>query len=109
MEIKNQRGNRKPREVNNNPRFYLKICDLMILEDCTEDTARKHYEEELRKVNKTKEQGLTIFDYCRNHKCYVAEACAKLRWDYSKLLLPPLFSLQTEMLRSGKIETAFVG
>jgi hypothetical protein len=90
------------------PHLFLEICHIAKLIVRKEQTASKIYHQELQAAHKTAAQGLTIFDYCRNHSCYIQELCAILHWDFTKLYEPPLYDLQKRMIRAGKIKVEFM-
>jgi hypothetical protein len=90
------------------PSLYLEPCHLKLIHCREDDTASNLYKKELAKAGKTKEEGLTIFDYCINHKCYVHEVCAFLDWDVTQLYTKPLLLLQDSLLKAGKIDRPFI-
>jgi hypothetical protein len=90
------------------PSLFLDICHIELLHRRSPDTGRDIYKRELEQAGKTKDNGLTIIDYCINHNCYLHEVCAVLDWDVRLFHLPSLRLLQEGLMKEGKIDRPFV-
>jgi hypothetical protein len=90
------------------PSLFLEPKHMERLHSRMKDAGSDIYKRELEKANKTREEGLTIIDYCINHGCYVHEVCAILGWDVSLMNLVSLRMLQDRLMQEGSIKRRFV-